>query len=153
MTPQQIVNISEFEAYRQELYELKGNGTKAPQTNGVLDPRMGTSDKGGSCGTCHMSMAECVGHYAYIKLVLPVYHIGYFRACITMLQDICKVGVPAMLWPVLELTDPSYLRLVLEYFSPRKTVGNTFASSVDRALKTCSGPVLPNRSTRLAERF
>lgn len=91
MTPQQIVNISEFEAYRQELYELKGDGTKAPQTNGVLDPRMGTSDKGGSCETCHMSMAECVGHYAYIKLVLPVYHIGYFRACITMLQDICKV--------------------------------------------------------------
>ncbi|KAI5454682.1 DNA-directed RNA polymerase III subunit C1 (rpo31) [Naganishia albida] len=90
MTPQQIVNISEFEAYRQELYELKGNGSKAPQTNGVLDPRMGTSDKSGTCETCHMSMAECVGHYAYIKLVLPVYHIGYFRACITMLQDICK---------------------------------------------------------------
>lgn len=91
MTPQQIVNISEFEAYRQELYEIRGNGAKAPQTNGVLDPRMGTSDKSGSCETCHMSMAECVGHYAYIKLVLPVYHIGYFRACITMLQDICKV--------------------------------------------------------------
>lgn len=91
MTPQQIVNISEFEAYRQELYELKGDGTRAPQTNGVLDPRMGTSSKNGTCETCHMSMADCVGHYAYIKLVLPVYHIGYFRACITMLQDICKV--------------------------------------------------------------
>jgi DNA-directed RNA polymerase III subunit RPC1 len=91
MTPQQIVNISEFEAYRQELYELKGDGTKAPQTNGVLDPRMGTSDKAKNCQTCHMNMADCVGHYAYIKLVLPVYHIGYFRACITMLQDICKV--------------------------------------------------------------
>jgi DNA-directed RNA polymerase III subunit RPC1 len=79
MTPQQIVNISEFEAYRQELYELKGDGTK------------GTSDKAKNCQTCHMNMADCVGHYAYIKLVLPVYHIGYFRACITMLQDICKV--------------------------------------------------------------
>lgn len=36
-------------------------------------------------------MADCVGHYAYIKLVLPVFHIGYFKQTITMLQDICKV--------------------------------------------------------------
>ena len=36
-------------------------------------------------------MADCVGHYAYIRLVLPVFHIGYFKMVITMLQDICKV--------------------------------------------------------------
>ena len=28
---------------------------------------------------------------AYIKLVLPVFHIGYFRHCLGILQCICKV--------------------------------------------------------------
>lgn len=37
-------------------------------------------------------MAECVGHYAYIRLVLPVFHIGYFKMVINILQDICKVS-------------------------------------------------------------
>ncbi len=48
--------------------------------------------KSGSCETCHQAMTECVGHYSYIKLALPVYHIGYFRASIQVLQDVCKVS-------------------------------------------------------------
>ena len=37
-------------------------------------------------------MAECPGHYAHIQLQLPVFHIGYFKAIIQLLQNICKVG-------------------------------------------------------------
>lgn len=33
---------------------------------------------------------DCVGHYAYIKLVVPVFHIGYFKHTIAILQCICK---------------------------------------------------------------
>lgn len=90
LSPQTIVNISEFEATLRDLYEINADGVKQPTTNGVLDLRLGTSEKSGTCGTCHQPMSDCVGHYAYIKLALPVYHIGYFRAVITMLQDICK---------------------------------------------------------------
>jgi DNA-directed RNA polymerase III subunit RPC1 len=36
-------------------------------------------------------MADCAGHFGYIKLVLPVFHIGYFKAIIAILQEICKV--------------------------------------------------------------
>lgn len=36
-------------------------------------------------------MADCAGHFGYIKLVLPVFHIGYFKAIISILQEICKV--------------------------------------------------------------
>ena len=36
-------------------------------------------------------MADCVGHYGYIDLELPCFHIGYFRATIMVLQTICKV--------------------------------------------------------------
>jgi DNA-directed RNA polymerase III subunit RPC1 len=58
--------------------------------------QQGVSDKSSNCETCHQKMADCVGHYAYIKLVLPVFHIGYFKQTITMLQDICKVHPPTL---------------------------------------------------------
>ena len=35
-------------------------------------------------------MADCVGHYGYIKLVLPVFHIGFFKHVISILQMVCK---------------------------------------------------------------
>ena len=51
----------------------------------------GTSEKEHSCETCKRGLADCVGHYGYIDLELPCFHIGYFRTCITILQKICKV--------------------------------------------------------------
>ena len=51
----------------------------------------GTTDKSAFCETCGQSSVNCVGHYAYIKLVVPVFHIGYFKHTITILQCICKV--------------------------------------------------------------
>ena len=43
------------------------------------------------CETCGKSLADCAGHYGYIELELPVFHIGYFRSIIGILQIICKV--------------------------------------------------------------
>lgn len=37
-----------------------------------------------------MGLAECVGHFGYIDLQLPVFHNGYFRFIIAILQVICK---------------------------------------------------------------
>lgn len=99
--------MSEFEVTHRELYT---NPDRLPAKDGVLDRRLvsgvprivqlyilafysqGTVDKSSVCETCGSPTATCVGHYAYIKLVLPVFHIGYFKHVITILQDICKVG-------------------------------------------------------------
>ena len=51
----------------------------------------GTSEKNAFCETCGLNAVDCVGHYAYIKLVVPVFHIGYFKHTISILQCICKV--------------------------------------------------------------
>lgn len=48
------------------------------------------SVKDAICGTCGKGLAECVGHFGYIDLELPVFHVGYFKAVITILQTICK---------------------------------------------------------------
>ena len=49
------------------------------------------TDKNALCETCGSNSVNCVGHYAYIKLVVPVFHIGYFKHTIAVLQAICKV--------------------------------------------------------------
>ncbi|GBP32372.1 DNA-directed RNA polymerase III subunit RPC1 [Eumeta japonica] len=67
------------------------DGQRKPAAYGVLDRRMGTNQKDANCETCGLGLAECVGHYGYIELALPVFHVGYFRSIITILQSICKV--------------------------------------------------------------
>ena len=52
--------------------------------------RQGTSSKSGICETCGEGLQNCNGHFGHVKLALPAFHIGYFKATITMLQDICK---------------------------------------------------------------
>lgn len=63
---------------------------RRPQPSGVLDPRLGVSNKRATCETCGQMLAECTGHFAYITLELPVFHIGYFRNTLQILQCICK---------------------------------------------------------------
>lgn len=50
----------------------------------------GTSSRAGICETCGKGLIECVGHYGYIDLECPVFHCGFFRECINILQCICK---------------------------------------------------------------
>jgi hypothetical protein len=57
-----------------------------------MDGRMGTSSKTERCKTCDGKLDDCNGHFGHVKLALPVYHVGYFRMIISVLQEICKVG-------------------------------------------------------------
>ncbi|KAG2462619.1 RPC1 polymerase, partial [Polypterus senegalus] len=57
-----------------------------PLPHGVLDHRMGTSEKDRPCETCGKNLADCLGHYGYIDLELPCFHVGYFKAIIGVLQ-------------------------------------------------------------------
>jgi hypothetical protein len=54
------VKTSEFHVYERNLYEMP---QRQPLTNGVLDRRLGTSDKKGECATCHGKLQECAGHF------------------------------------------------------------------------------------------
>ncbi|KAL8805595.1 MAG: hypothetical protein Q9182_001860 [Xanthomendoza sp. 2 TL-2023] len=85
---QDIVNQSVLEVCDRELFDLSRD--RAPRVNGPLDPRMGLSGKHGTCETCGESLQLCNGHFGVIKLVLPAFHIGYFRLTMAILQNICK---------------------------------------------------------------
>ncbi|KAK0182168.1 hypothetical protein PV327_000331 [Microctonus hyperodae] len=62
-----------------------------PLAYGPLDKRMGTCSNASPCITCGKSLSECIGHFGYVDLELPVFHVGYFRSVIGILQSICKV--------------------------------------------------------------
>jgi len=61
-----------------------------PQTGGPLDLRLGVSEKGRVCETCKEDLVSCPGHFGFVQLELPVFHVGYFKHIINVLQAICK---------------------------------------------------------------
>ncbi|ETN45413.1 uncharacterized protein HMPREF1541_09244 [Cyphellophora europaea CBS 101466] len=74
---QDIVNQSYVELADRRIFDLdKG---RAYAEYGPLDMRMGVSGKRDECRTCGLKLQHCNGHFGNIKLVLPVFHVGYFK--------------------------------------------------------------------------
>lgn len=63
-----------------------------PAPYGPLDTRLGISNSNNNakCATCGKNMQDCTGHFGYLDLELPVFHVGYFKLIIYVLQTICK---------------------------------------------------------------
>ena len=53
--------------------------------SGPLDMRFGPLHNMMRCDTCSDKLASCPGHFGYLELKLPVYHIGYFRHTVVIL--------------------------------------------------------------------
>ena len=90
----EIIKSAEFQVHERSLYKMPD---RVPSHGGVLDPRLGVSNKNQKCQTCHQKLKECTGHFGYIKLELPVFHIGYFRSTLQILQCICKTCARVLL--------------------------------------------------------
>lgn len=87
LSPAEIQRVSEFQVTSRELFSMP---SRTPAMGGCLDPRLGVSDKFSTCATCKRKLTDCAGHYGYIKLALPVYHIGFIKHTLNLLQCICK---------------------------------------------------------------
>ncbi|XP_012263608.2 DNA-directed RNA polymerase III subunit RPC1 [Athalia rosae] len=90
------------------LYSQDSHRTPVPY--GVLDRKMGTCSNMDTCTTCGKTLNECIGHFGYIDLELPVFHVGYFRSVINILQTICKKCSHVMLK---EVEKKTYMARVL----------------------------------------
>eukprot|EP00978_Attheya_sp_CCMP212_P007415 scaffold17185_cov56-Attheya_sp.AAC.5 len=87
MSPAEMQRVAEFQVCSRELFSMP---SRTPAMGGCLDPRLGVSDKVSSCATCKRKLVDCAGHYGYIRLALPVFHIGFIKHTLTLLQCICK---------------------------------------------------------------
>ena len=83
-----IVSQGVVEVSDRKFYDLDNDRAVVP--HGPLDGRMGISNKSSTCQTCGGALQLCNGHFGHVRLVLPVFHVGYFRRVIGILQEICK---------------------------------------------------------------
>ncbi|KAL3897392.1 MAG: hypothetical protein SGCHY_003452, partial [Lobulomycetales sp.] len=86
---QQLKQLSVLELHERNIYDISGP-QRVPAKFGVLDNRLGPTGKGSLCGTCGEPHQKCVGHFGVVRLTLPVFHVGFFKLMITVLQNICK---------------------------------------------------------------
>jgi DNA-directed RNA polymerase III subunit RPC1 len=96
MSAEEIARTSYMQVQSRDFYSPPD---RAQVRGGALDPRLGALDKRSFCETCHNSQQDCVGHFGYIKLRLPVFHVGYFKATLQILQMICKTCSRVLLEP------------------------------------------------------
>jgi DNA-directed RNA polymerase III subunit RPC1 len=89
LSNQDIVNQSHVELSDRRLFNLDHGRENLEY--GPLDQRMGIIGKLDKCPTCHESFQQCCGHFGHVRLVLPCFHVGYFKKIISILQSICKV--------------------------------------------------------------
>uniref|UniRef100_A0A914M070 DNA-directed RNA polymerase subunit n=1 Tax=Meloidogyne incognita TaxID=6306 RepID=A0A914M070_MELIC len=84
-----IRQAAHIQIFNNRLYE-DVQGKWLPAQYGPLDSRLGTFQKSLNCQTCNKNMNDCVGHFGFIDLEYPVFHVGFFRLIIQTLQCICK---------------------------------------------------------------
>ena len=89
MSPDEIISMSVVAINSAELYSTDGS----PMKGGPLDPRLGAATNE-DCQTCglkrRMGSYGCVGHFGYIELAMPVYHLAFVKWIQKVLNAICE---------------------------------------------------------------
>lgn len=60
-----------------------------PKRNGLIDPRMGTTDDNIICATCGLNSTYCGGHFGHIILEDYMFHIGFLVYIKKILSCVC----------------------------------------------------------------
>ena len=130
-----IQKVSEVRVSSRTIFSLPNaqNPTRHPAVNGVMDPRMGISGKTNPdrCATCLKTLQVCSGHFGYIQLELPVFHAGYFKHTLAILQCICKKCCRVQIPP------SEHAVLLRKLSDPRSQGALTRAAFFKRVLDTC----------------
>lgn len=84
LSPEEIKRMSVCEVRRPDTYD-RG----IPIAHGLLDLRMGTTERRVRCGTCSEEQDKCPGHFGHIELARPVLHIGFIKTVVKVLRCVC----------------------------------------------------------------
>ncbi|MBI5066081.1 DNA-directed RNA polymerase subunit A' [Candidatus Woesearchaeota archaeon] len=86
LSPKMIKKMSTAKIVTPELYDKEGY----PVDGGLMDIRLGVIDPGLKCKTCGSKLKECIGHFGYIELARPVFHIKFVRHIYDGLRCTCR---------------------------------------------------------------
>lgn len=84
LSPEDIIAMSVCKIEHPETME-----SGVPKEGGLVDLRLGTSERGFLCSTCGHKSDNCIGHFGYIELAKPVFHIGYIGKIKKVLESVC----------------------------------------------------------------
>jgi DNA-directed RNA polymerase subunit A' len=87
LSPSDVKKLAVSEITKAELYDNDG----FPIEGGVMDPRLGVVDPGLRCRTCSLPLGGCVGHFGYIELTRPVFHVLFSK----LIHKIARVTCPS----------------------------------------------------------
>jgi len=83
-SPDEIRRSSVVEVTKTDTYD-KDN----PVIKGLFDPRMGVTETGKICSTCHQNNISCPGHFGHIELARPIYNYHFIKHVEKILKCIC----------------------------------------------------------------
>ena len=86
LSPQMIKKMAVVKVVTPDLYDVDGY----PVDGGLMDLKMGVIDPGLRCRTCGGKVHECPGHFGYVELARPVYHIKYVPYIYDILRATCN---------------------------------------------------------------
>ncbi|PIN81067.1 DNA-directed RNA polymerase subunit A' [Candidatus Woesearchaeota archaeon CG10_big_fil_rev_8_21_14_0_10_30_7] len=86
LSPKMIKKMATAKVVTPELYDKEGY----PVDGGLMDIRLGVIDPGLRCKTCGSKLKECIGHFGYIELARPVFHIKFVKQIYDSLRCTCR---------------------------------------------------------------
>ena len=85
-------DIRDYSAVKREdhgIYLAESYENSEPKRGGLVDTRLGITDKSLDCSTCGQNDRDCPGHFGHTDLTSPVFHIAYFPRVKQILNCIC----------------------------------------------------------------
>ncbi len=86
LSPKHIKKMAAAKIVTPELYDKEGY----PVDGGLMDIRLGVIDPGLRCKTCGSKLKECPGHFGYIELARPVFHVKLIAIILDLLRMTCN---------------------------------------------------------------
>jgi DNA-directed RNA polymerase II subunit RPB1 len=103
LSPEEIKAMAVVEILYPETYV-----DNKQKIGGLADPRLGTIERALKCPTCHCNNDQCTGHFGYLELHRPCYHIGYMARIKKLLECVCHSCFRVKCSP----TDPKYMKIL-----------------------------------------
>ena len=89
LSPEEIKNQSTCKIIDHTLYTPSQDGVSIPSPGGLYNLKMGAIDSNVICETCEQRSSLCPGHFGYIELAAPVFHMHFISRILKLLKCIC----------------------------------------------------------------
>ena len=89
LSPDEIKNQSTCKIIDHTLYTPSQDGVSIPAPGGLYNLKMGAIDSNVICETCGQRSSLCPGHFGYIELAAPVFHMHFISRTLKLLKCIC----------------------------------------------------------------